>query len=474
MSTAVQRRQVSLPIGPLKVVSLAAGSVALGFAIAQPRYQILLVGLVWIAAAVFLALRNPLLTVGVLVILESIRATIGDPYEIGGLTVRFSDPVVIAILVVVFFRWIGKAREGSFGARAAALGLLIFWIGVVVVVNLPRFGINTLTELRTYYQPLVLVPYLALVPMTMEKRIRFLKQVAIGSVWFLVIGVIRLVTGVELQLGVRVVSASEALGLLYALVVIFLFSNSGLIGNRHRLYLRFFSIASGGLILLTAHRSVWLAAAAVLLTLFALKQLRLGNGLAQLAAVGLIGVVLAILALGALGGGSATSYATDRAQAFVDPAADPTSNWREYLWQQSLSRIQISPLFGAGLGRYFDLTDPSGQAVTTSPHNLYISIAYEFGIPGLLFYIAFVIALLQRAWLMWIRNRRNEWARAPATLAVLGIVVIVAAHAFYVAYPIENDWMTWIYVGVAVAIPFNKKAVEAPESSDLTSAVPSD
>ena len=465
MSTLVQNQYRA---AGLKWSILMIGlALSLGALVATPRANLLVIGCAVIALSIFLAVKHPMATAALFVLLESARAQTGDLYDSNGLTIRLTDPLLVGVILATALWWMRRGVGERGGARFAMFGLLMVWIGVIVILNMPRYGVATLTELRTYYQPLVLFPYLGIAPITTERRARALSVIALGSIMLVVIGLIRLSLGAELQLGVRVVSAAEALGLLFSGVALFVLNKYRLLSPRSWMFGRLLLALGAGTILFTAHRSVWLASLVAVLALLLLREVRVGSGLGRLAVLGGGGLLVAMLALGALGQEDASTFASERTTAFVNPQADATASWREHLWQQSLDRIKVSPLYGVGLGRYFDLTDPSGESVTTSPHNLYISIAYEFGIPGLVLYLAFLLFLLlhlRRAR----RSAQQTGDSSTAALATIGMCVLVAAHAFYIAYPIENDWMTWLFAGVVASLT----AVAKPGStSSLSSQV---
>jgi O-antigen ligase len=89
---------------------------------------------------------------------------------------------------------------------------------------------------------------------------------------------------------------------------------------------------------------------------------------------------------------------------------------------------------------------PNGLIVTKMLHNQYIQLLYQVGLIGLILYLAFITQ-------MYVRMKRAYRETADPfykMTALLGIVVMLGASAYYIAYDFEP--FTWLFVGLALAV----------------------
>jgi putative inorganic carbon (hco3(-)) transporter len=105
---------------------------------------------------------------------------------------------------------------------------------------------------------------------------------------------------------------------------------------------------------------------------------------------------------------------------FVDVTQEPltSQNWavmeRMAHWQAAIDMIARNPLFGVGAGNYPAAYEwyalPGWVLPLGHAHNFYLNIAAETGIPGLVFYLLFVVAGIISAvlWLIRYQARRGE------------------------------------------------------------------
>ena len=123
------------------------------------------------------------------------------------------------------------------------------------------------------------------------------------------------------------------------------------------------------------------------------------------------------------------------------------------LWKEAVKDIKQNPLIGVGLGTHFNFViGPYDELVTTSPHNLYITMPFQIGIPGLLAYLGFVGMLFYR-----FNTNRRESLLIPLDRALLtmGAVILVSMCAFYIAYTTEFGCISWAYLGLSASVFVN-------------------
>jgi len=450
------RAQVRLIQGGLILVL----NIAIGVMIAHTSWTFFPIAILVAAIATYLAYNHPILTVVLIVILSTITdnlsgfLSIPTVIDVGLFNLRLWDPLFSGILVTLFLKLFDYQLIQALLRYYLLLILLFVLLILQLMLNIGVYGINALGEFRTYYSPLLMMPYLAIFMRTTEQRLRMLKVLMILSFSFIAVVLLNglftrdigLIFG---SLGLKLIGSSGALALLYGLVALLLTMNRRIM-RVSPLLLALVFLTGGFLVLLTAHRSVWLATTLAFLTLYLLREFRLKRQ-AQFVLIAYLVGVTACFALSNVGQ-NPVEFIETRLLAFTDPEQDPTAYWRQYLWRTSLEEIRQNPWLGSGLGKHFQLTGPAADLITTSPHSLYVTIPFQIGIPGLLFYLAFIGMLFLR--FMRLRVKQCIPASDRAILTV-GIVVLVAAHAYYVSYTM--DWITWLYVGLAGSVLVNQK-----------------
>jgi O-antigen ligase len=103
---------------------------------------------------------------------------------------------------------------------------------------------------------------------------------------------------------------------------------------------------------------------------------------------------------------------------------------RLHLWSTALEIIQERPLTGVGPGlfaqAYYALDSQPYDERMTGPHNLYLSMASELGIP----------ALLIGAWLLWSLWRARPQTPTTPQIAALGGLGAILCHMVVDNYPV--------------------------------------
>jgi O-antigen ligase len=105
--------------------------------------------------------------------------------------------------------------------------------------------------------------------------------------------------------------------------------------------------------------------------------------------------------------------------------ADASSTDRIALWGTAVDTILDRPFLGTGIGNYAASVLPTADARTPYyAHNLYLDVAAETGLIGLLIFLSLLFAPLSSAW----RSARRGNRRAAAIVAAL---VLYLTHSFF-------------------------------------------
>jgi O-antigen ligase len=214
-----------------------------------------------------------------------------------------------------------------------------------------------------------------------------------------------------------------------------------------RLGLAFASLFILAILLLTKSRGAWMGLAAVVLLLVALRWRR---GWLLLPAFLLAGVaVLALAGSGPVLEALATSGSVNSVAGRVE------------IWSRAIYMIQDFPLSGIGMGTFGSLADalyPFFLAVPGSiphAHNLFLQVAVDLGLPGLIAWLAIFGLVTRCAWQVYRRGRslQDPWMMALGA-GLLGSQVALAVHGLTDAVtwgmvrPAPLVWCLW---GLAVA-----------------------
>lgn len=140
-----------------------------------------------------------------------------------------------------------------------------------------------------------------------------------------------------------------------------------------------------------------------------------------------------------------------------------TAQGREELWSRALFLMQDFPFTGVGLGmpeRVINLLYPLFTVSADSPwlhvHNTYLQIGSEMGIPGLIAFVALLLAV-GAALTKQARNRgvvgagsprpRDGAWRRPLALGLLGSLLVFAVHGLVDA-PLASPKLAVLFFGL--------------------------
>ncbi|MEJ5312818.1 MAG: O-antigen ligase family protein [Anaerolinea sp.] len=133
-------------------------------------------------------------------------------------------------------------------------------------------------------------------------------------------------------------------------------------------------------------------------------------------------------------------------ETFIKPiywfsSAEASLNLRQSLWQRGLWLVEMFPLSGIGMGTYGLAVNhlfpmPSPLIPTSHAHNLFIQIALDTGIPGLLAWLACLWQCIQCAWRAWRAPSTVPWWIPASGAAGLAAFWVLLFHG-------ATDAVTW-------------------------------
>jgi putative inorganic carbon (HCO3(-)) transporter len=187
-----------------------------------------------------------------------------------------------------------------------------------------------------------------------------------------------------------------------------------------RLWFASSTLAIGTVLVLTKSRGAWLAAGAAFLVLLAYRWRW----------------VLWALPVPAVGAGL-TLWWFGGVQPFLNAIAPGSGLYEQWLgrvelWSRALYAIQDFAYTGAGAGTFAYVTDVLYPLLLKGPnagiphaHNLFLQVAFDLGLPGL---IAFLALLMLALWCAWdgARSFQDAGERALSALSWAGLASLVA------------------------------------------------
>lgn len=148
--------------------------------------------------------------------------------------------------------------------------------------------------------------------------------------------------------------------------------------------------------------------------------------------------------------------AWERVLSIFNPT-DTSSSLRMALWESTLAMIHDKPLFGVGWGAYwlaypdydFYIHDPA--TTIFHAHNMYLAVAAETGIPGLLAFMGILYGHMAAAFKMAVQGR-SKWLSG----IMLGMVaamasIVIGGMTDYILFNIQMSMLFWLINGLIVA-----------------------
>ncbi len=212
----------------------------------------------------------------------------------------------------------------------------------------------------------------------------------------------------------------------------------------------------GATLILTQSRSGWIGASAGLIALAALAAWVTGRRPAQAAAIvaplALIAIVAAVIV-----------YRPETATRFINTSRQSENeislSGRPEIWSRALYAIQDFPFTGTGLGTFRRVVHLLYPLFTISPdtdiahaHNLFLQVALDLGLPGLIAYLAVLWVALTVAW-----RAAKRGSGVPRGLALGLMAGLLALHIYgltdAIALGAKPGIAFWLALGLIAALP---------------------
>lgn len=400
-----------------------------------------LVALVWFGVSVSLVRRFPPVGIGLsaLVILPLWEApTPPALITLAGFNITIAD-VVTLILFVVGLLEFAQLRENLQGWLIPWLFLGV-WIALSLLRGIAIFGLGTATnEARG-----VLWVYFAMTWALAVRADRLkLHSVSLVLGWMLVLVAVyhSVVYGIGDASSItygpdglprtnRILVSGQSVALLLCAGIVFMGGARSSKGRR-----RFVgsSLVFLGVIVVSQHRSVWIAGLVGLtaVIIFATGASASGRSRSRAVALLVAGGWLALV------GWTLVGSANDVISSAVDAG---TLDWRASGWQalisDAIARGPVTIAIGEPFGSGFVRTVNAGYSTGVQPHNWYVEIFLRLGVVGLAALVGILLAAISKS-----RATSSEW------MFSLGVVAAYAA-----AYAVDWFLAPWLAAAVVMSL----------------------
>ncbi len=213
-------------------------------------------------------------------------------------------------------------------------------------------------------------------------------------------------------------------------------------GSLETIFLVFSALAMTAVLALTLSRGAWLAFGVVILVLVTLRW-RWGWVIWPLSLAG-------VAAAGYFAGFSRL------AEAALSQSTLGNISLREEVWSRALFMIRDFPFTGIGMGGFSKMADLVYPFLAIQPgsiphaHNLFLQVAVDLGLPGLVFWLATWLAMIVSAWQVYRvgRSRGDRFVMALGagllgSQAALGVHGLVDSVTWGMVRPAPLVWALW-------------------------------
>lgn len=147
----------------------------------------------------------------------------------------------------------------------------------------------------------------------------------------------------------------------------------------------------------------------------------------------------------------------ERLMSIMNPT-DTSSTLRLALWESTIAMIMDKPFFGIGWGAYwmvypdYDFFINNANTKIFHAHNMYLNIAAEIGIPGLLTFLSMMYGHVRLA-LSSIGGAAQHWS-SGVMLGIVGAIcgLIVNGFTDYVLFNIQLSMLFWLLNALIVVV----------------------
>ena len=146
-------------------------------------------------------------------------------------------------------------------------------------------------------------------------------------------------------------------------------------------------------------------------------------------------------------------------QTELEVHGDSSLRFRVYIWSVMFDEWSESPILGRGTGTFATILETQSGLQRVAPHNDYLGILLENGVPGLVLYIVLQLAVLLtllRRFLITSPTERGILAGVAACFVTLNIMNVINNAVLFLDLQIT----IWVLIGATLGL--TEQAADAP------------
>jgi O-antigen ligase len=372
-----------------------------------------------------------------------------------GFGIRIEDVILISMLGAATLKVIlSNRKQFEVNNLGVSVYIILFglWISFEVARNVSVYGFSAPGEFRYRYLILSIPLYIALFISSADQRKKLLKLLIAFSLFIPIscIPIIGQLKGWSIGPEDRFFSSSISLGFLYGLLALALGKKYKVLGINNILYW-FIIVFSGLMIIIDSHRSVWLATLAAGATLLWINEINYQKMMSNALIIIVSGIIIFFLAQQFIMLRLKTNlvdFVVERASELIkiDESYKNNVSWRMVQWKAQMAKFYASPIIGEGFGSYWGFSGIKGD-LGIQPHNFYVQTLVKLGIIGMLLYLIIMLKIFVK--LKRILSKFKVKTHPAIPMLSIGLAILVASHAFFIAYSLE--YYSLLFIGLSVS-----------------------
>lgn len=193
-------------------------------------------------------------------------------------------------------------------------------------------------------------------------------------------------------------------------------------------------------------------------------------------------VVAGAAAIGTPEGQRALSVITDpggTVDIITDPEGEPfysPARTRSTWWRQALEMLRSDPITGIGAyewnNRRYDV-DPEAPPVVADPHNTYVQMATEYGVPVVIMYVVGIGALAVAVAITgWRPSSPTSRSWTATTLMSAGFMIPLTEFTNSHLFNVRIGAVAWILIGAALTLSLLPTVLDTPRPRTRSASNP--
>jgi O-antigen ligase len=381
-------------------------------------------------------------------------------FFVGGAKIYLNDIAMLSLSIYIMLTVLVEQINLSKLNINKYIVLFLLWGLMALLRGFPHYGHSAFGEARWYVLPIIY--YLSFVIMFKGKDEVwiFLKAIIVIAIITILVNILdyyvlgglseRLAISRDFRVNWRFISSHQALILAQLLISLLMLSS---VGEVKILYTFALTLVVTPIILITQHRSVWIATVFGIFYFVLIKVFWPRQTTANFFLLTILGIIISLGCIIFLANINTMDWSfienIELALSFLrDPMDDPTGGWRLIAWEQELENALNHPFFGSGFGGYSYWFDGNNW-LQVPVHNGYLMFFSKLGLVGLLIFMATLITWNLKAIRFSLREKQKKYVALAVSLHICLLMYLIFA-VFY-------QFSVYFWILIAIGTVLNKE-----------------